>query len=208
MSSANYRIRRATLDDLGAIKPLWESMRLATEDLEKCLTEFQVSENQEGLVVGAIGFRMSGRHGCLHSESYSDYSVADLVRPLIWERLRVLSSNYGIVRLWTRENAPFWNRQGFQIANEENLRNLPDPWKDDGPPWLTLQLKSEEAFLSMEKELGMLMQAEKARTSKMFEQARTIKFIATLLAIVFAVFVIGAVFFLVRKNGGMLMPHR
>jgi N-acetylglutamate synthase-like GNAT family acetyltransferase len=208
MTSTNYRLRRATLDDLGALKPLWESMRFATEDLEKRLTEFQVAENAQGEVVGAIGFRLSGRHGCLHSESYSDFSVADAVRPLIWDRLQVLSSNHGVARLWTQENAPFWNRQGFQTANEANLKNLPDPWKNDGPPWLTLQVKSEEAFVSLEKELGMLMQAEKARTNKMYEQARVIKFIATLIAIVFAVFVIGAVFFLMRKNGGTLMPHR
>src|ERR1017187_6099932 len=208
MTSANHRLRRATLDDLGALRPLWESMRFATDDLEKRLTEFQVAENQEGLIVGAIGFRMSGRHGCLHSESYSDFSVADIVRPLIWDRLRVLSSNHGIARLWTQENAPFWNRQGFQAANEENLKNLPDPWKNGGPRWLTLQLKSEEAFVSLEKELGMLMQAEKARTNKMYERARVIKFVATLLAIIFAVFVIGAVFFLMRMNGGSLTPHR
>ena len=73
---------------------------------------------------------------------------------------------------------------------------------------MTLQLKSEEAFVSLEKDLGMLMQAEKARTKKMFEQARLIKLIATVLAIVLAVFVVGAVVFLGRKNGGTLLPRR
>jgi N-acetylglutamate synthase-like GNAT family acetyltransferase len=208
MTTPAYRVRRATLDDLGALKPLWESMRFPVDDLEKRLTEFQIAENAQGEVVGGIGFRMSGRHGCLHSESYSDFSVTDHVRPLIWDRLKVLTANHGVARLWTQENAPFWTRQGFQPASEENLKNLPPAWSNDGRSWLTIQLKSEEAFVSLEKELSVFMQAEKARTTKMFERARMMKFIALMLAIVFAVFVIGAVVFLMRKNGGTLLPQR
>jgi len=208
MTSANYRVRRATLDDLGALKPLWESMRLPADDLEKRLTEFQVVENPRGEVIGTIGFRMSGRHGCIHSESFSDFSVADVARPLFWERLQVLSSNHGIARLWTQENAPFWNRMGFQPASPEALKNLPETWNNEKPAWLTLQLKSEEAFVSLENELAMFMQAEKARTAKMFEQARVLKFAATAFAIIFAIFVIVAVVFLIQKNGGTLIPRR
>lgn len=207
MSSPNYRVRRATLDDLPALKPLWESMRFNVEDLEKHLTEFQVAENAQGEVVGAIGFRMSGRHGCVHSESYADYSIADVCRPLFGERLQVLSANHGIARLWTQENAPYWNREGFQPADEETLKKLPAAWPNENPAWLTLQLKSEEAFVSMEKELGVFMQAEKARSAKMHEQARLIKFIATGAAIIFGIVVIGALFYLMRKNG-LLIPRR
>ena len=35
-----------------------------------------------------------------------------------------------------------------------------------------IQLKSEEAFISMEKEIAVFMQAEKARTDRMFQRAR------------------------------------
>ena len=208
MNSANLRVRRATLDDLGALKPLWESMRFSAEDLEKHLTEFQVVENAQGEVVGAIGFRMSGRHGCIHSESYADYSIADITRPLFGERLQVLSANHGIARLWTQENAPYWGREGFQPANEETLKKLPPAWLNETPAWLTQQLKSEEAFFSMEKELAVFMQGEKARTTKVHEQARVIKFIATLAAVLFGVFVIGALIFLLRKNGVSRSPRR
>ena len=208
MNPANHRVRRATLDDLGALKPLWESMRFSVEDLEKRLTEFQVAENAQGEVVGTIGFRMSGRHGFIHSESYADYSIADLARPLFGERLKVLSANHGIVRLWTQENAPFWSQAGFVTANEETLKKLPPTWRNENSGWLTLQLKSEDAFVAMEKELAVFMQAEKARTSKIQDQARIIKFIATLAAVLFGVFVIGALIFLMRKNGVSLWPPR
>lgn len=208
MTPANYRVRRATLDDLGALKPLWGSMHLRVEDLEKRLTEFQVAENAQGEVVGAIGFRMSGRYGCIHSESYADYSIADIARPLFGERLKVLSANHGVVRLWTQENAPYWSREGFISAEEDTLKKLPPNWANETPAWLTLQLKSEEAFVSMEKELAVFMQAEKARTSKLHDQAKILRFVATVAAVIFGVFVIGALIFLMKKNGVALIPHR
>lgn len=207
MTPPNYRVRRATLDDLPALKLLWESMRFPVDDLERRLTEFQVAENARGEIVGAIGFRMSGRQGCIHSESYADYSIADIARPLFGERLQVLSANHGIARLWTQENAPYWSREGFQTASEEAANKLPPAWRNEGPTWLTRQLKSEEAFDSMEKELAVFMQAEKARSGKMHKQARLIKFVATLAAVLFGVFVIGALVFLMRKHGVTLIPR-
>jgi len=208
MTAPSYRVRRATLDDLNALKPLWEIMRFNAVDLEKRLTEFQVAEIDEGEIVGAIGFRMTGRHGCIHSECYADYSIADIARPLFGERLKVLSANHGIVRLWTQEDAPYWSREGFIPADEETLKKLPPDWVNETPAWLTLQLKSEEAFVSMEKELAVFMQAEKARTSKLRDQAKIIRFIATLAAVVFGVFVVGALIFLMKKNGVSLIPRR
>ncbi len=207
MTPPNHRVRRATLDDLGTLKPLWESMRFSVDALEKRLTEFQVAENALGEVVGTIGFRMNERHACIHSESYSDYSVADICRPLFGERLKVLSANHGIARLWTQENAPYWNREGFQPADEETLKKIPAAWLTENPAWLTLQLKSEEAFVSLEKELGAFMQAEKARAAKMREQARLIKIFATCAAVIFGIVVIGALVYLMRKNG-LLLPRR
>jgi N-acetylglutamate synthase-like GNAT family acetyltransferase len=208
MTPAPYHIRRATLDDLPELKPLWESMRLPVDELEKRLTEFQVVETRAGEVAGAVGFRMSGRNGCIHSESFSDFSVADSARPLFWDRFQVLASNHGIARLWTQDDSPFWKRNGFQPPTPEILKNLPEAWRHEGRPWLTLQLKSEEAFVSLEKELAVFMQSEKARTEKMFQHARMLKTFATLLAIMLAIVVIGAMIFLVRKNGGTLLPPR
>jgi len=183
-------------------------MHFSLADLEKRLTEFQVAENAQGEVVGAIGFRISGRHGGIHSECYADYSIADLARPLFGERLKVLSANHGIVRLWTQEQAPYWGREGFISADEGTLKKLPAAWSNENPAWLTLQLKSEDAFVSMENELAVFMQTEKARTSKIYEQAKLIKFIATVMAVLFGVFVIGALILLMRKNGVSLIPRR
>ena len=208
MQVSEYRLRRATLDDLATLRPLWESMRLPVEDLDKRLTEFQVVETREGQIAGVIGFRMLHGQGWLHSEAFADFSVADTVRPLIWERIKTLSSNHGVLRLWTQESAPFWSRNGFQSASTEALKKLPEPWRESNGKWLTLQLKNEEAIASLDKELAMFMEAERRRTARAFERARVLKFIAMLVAVVFAVFVIGAIIYLARKNPGLLTPSR
>ena len=208
MSSGHFRVRRATLDDLDVLRPMWDSMRFPVSDLERRLTEFQVAEDADGRVVGTLGFQISERHARVHSEAYSDFAAADTARPLFWERLKALSMNHGIARLWTQETVPFWKQNGFLPANAEALKKLPAAWKDETGGWLTLPLKNEESIISLEKELAMFMAAEKQRTDRAFQHARTLKMIATALAVIFAIFVAGALFYLVRKNPGLLIPHR
>src|ERR1700722_5229790 len=76
MNPQTLRIRRATVDDRAALKTLWTSMRLPVDELEKRLTEFQVVEHYDGEVVGAIGIQFSRQHALLHSEGYTDFSIA------------------------------------------------------------------------------------------------------------------------------------
>jgi hypothetical protein len=203
MNSAQYRVRRATLDDLHALRPLWESMRFPVADLERRLTEFQVGETADGRVLGAVGFQISGRHARIHSEAYADFAEADPMRPLLWDRLHALAKNQGVARLWTQEGAPFWTRCGLRRADAEAFKKLPPEWRQETGAWLTLQLKDEDVIVSLEKELAMFMQAEKQRTARAFQQARALKFIATLAAIILAIFVAVAVIYMLRKNPGL-----
>ena len=179
-------------------------MRLPVADLERRLTEFQVVQDQNGQLVGAIGFQMEQRHGRIHSEAFSDFAMADTVRPSLWDRVHSLTVNHGIARLWTREDAPFWKRNGFQPASPEDIKKLPSAWAGTTSGWLTLQLKNEDTIVSLEKELAMFMEAEKQRTARAFRHARMLKVAATFLAVAFAIFVIVALFYLFRRNPGML----
>jgi len=116
MNPSDYRMRRATLDDIGILKTLWESMRLPAGDLERRLTEFQVIEGPDGKVMGALGFQIAERQACIHSEAFTDFSIADSVRPVFLKRIQSLAMNHGVMRLWTREHAPFFsssNRTGI-----------------------------------------------------------------------------------------------
>ncbi len=200
MTVTTYRVRRAVLDDLAALKPLWESMRLPTADLEKRLTEFQVAEDAGGTVVGAVGCQIADRYARIHSEAYSDFAMADSIRPHLWERLQAVARNHGIVRLWTQEQAPFWKQQGLRPAPPDVLKKLPPAWATGDPEWLTTSLKDEESIVSLEKEFAMYMQAEKQRTAQTFRHARTLKLIATALAIIFAIFVVFAITVMLRHN--------
>ncbi len=120
-------------------------MRLPADELEKQLKEFQVVEDAEGNVLGAVGIQISKQHALLYGEGFSDFSVADAARELFWERIQTLAANHGIFRIWTQETSPFWTRWGFQPANAEILSRLPEEWKATEGKWLTLELKNEEA---------------------------------------------------------------
>jgi N-acetylglutamate synthase-like GNAT family acetyltransferase len=208
MSSPNHRVRRATLEDLPGLKTLWSLMHLPVDELEKRLTEFQVVESPDRQLVGALGIQIVRQHAWLHSESYRDFAVADEVRPLLMERIQSLAANHGVFRLWTREKAPFWTRRGFQPTTTEVLKKLPEAWAGSGSDWLTLQLKDEQAISSVEKELALFMESEKLRTQRTLEQARALKLVATVIALILAILVAGAVVYIIHKNPTMFNPVR
>jgi N-acetylglutamate synthase-like GNAT family acetyltransferase len=206
MTASALRVRRATVDDLETLRPLWTSMHLPVEKLEPRLTEFQVVENTEGKVLGGIALELTERQGRLHSEGYTDFSIADAARDLLWGRVQTLASNHGVFRVWTQENIPFWTRTGFKPADAETLNRLPAAWTEENAAWLTLQLKDEAAIASLEKELAMFMASEKRQSDRVFQQARIMKTLALLAALVLAMCAMGGVIFLLVKRPDIL--HR
>jgi hypothetical protein len=207
MTSANYRVRRATLDDIAQLTSLWQTMHFPIDELAKRITEFQVAENAEGQVVGAVGLQLLERHGRLHSEGFTDFALADALRPQLWERLRSVAANNGLVRLWTQEQAPFWSHCGLAKADPESLEKMPAAWRSFKGQWLTLKLKEDiEEVLSADKEFALFMQSERERTERAFQQAKILKFIATLLALAVLFLVMAGAFLLIRRNPALL--HR
>jgi N-acetylglutamate synthase-like GNAT family acetyltransferase len=205
MNPSTIRIRRATTDDFQSLKSLWISMRFPADGLEKRLTEFQVVETADGQIVGAIGVQIIGQHALLHSEGYTDFAVADAARQLFWERIQTITAHYGVFRLWTQENSPFWVRWGFQPATIELLERLPAEWKRSEGKWLTLQLKNEEAIAALDKELEAFRESEKKRTEETLEQARTMTTTITVIAFVVGIVLIGVAFYLFMRRGFLPM---
>lgn len=203
MSATPLQARRATLEDLGALKGLWEMMRFPAGELEKQLTDFQVVTDAAGVVVGAIAFQMAQRQGRIHSESFSDFSLAEKARPRLWERIQSLCTNHGIVRLWTLEQAPFWAHTGFQPAPATVLEKLPEQWDRLKPGWQFLQLRDDQALASLDKEFAMFVASEKQRSETAIGQARVLKTITTVIALIIAALIFGAAayIFLTRKVG-------
>ncbi|MEI7533352.1 MAG: hypothetical protein WCK57_03215 [Verrucomicrobiae bacterium] len=182
-------IRRATVDDLPALKSLWLAARLSAEELENRLTEFHVVESH-GTFAGAIGVQIARQHARVHSEDYTDFSVADAARELFWERLQKLAANHGIFRIWTQEKSPFWTHWGFQPAHAEILERLPEEWKSLDGRWLTLELKNEDAIKSaLNNQFAGFMESEKKQTADVAAKARKISVFFTV--IFFAISLIG-----------------
>ena len=201
MSSPNYRVRRATLDDISQLTALWKVMHFAVEDLARRITEFQVAESADGKVVGAVGLQVAERQGRVHSESFSDFALAEQLRPLLWDRVHAVATNHGLLRLWTQEQAPFWSHCGMVPTDAGTLEKLPAPWRAIPGAWLTLKLREDiESVVSLDKEFALFMESEKQRTERAFQHARMLKFVATLIAVGVFVLVMVAFFFVIRKN--------
>ncbi len=176
-------------------------MHLPANELEKRLTEFQVIETAGGQIIGAIGVQIVRQHALLHSEGYTDFSVADAARELFWERIQTIAAHHGVFRLWTQENSPFWARWGFQPANAETLARLPGEWNRSEGKWLTFQLKDEEAIAALDKELAQFRESEKQRTAQTLDQARTMTKTFTVILFALGIILIGvAIFLFMRSN--------
>lgn len=196
MNSEGYRVRRATTDDMGALVPLWKSGHLPAEQLDKRFTEFQIVESADGKLLGAIGLRIAGSEGQIHSEAYSDFGLTDRLRPLLWERLLSVAANHGLFRLWTDEPAPFWKKEcGFSGPSGEALARFPVQFGKANSKIQVLQLKDDRAAPnSLDAEFALFKAEEKERSQKMYQQARFFKSVAIgLSVVVFICFVIGLI---------------
>jgi N-acetylglutamate synthase-like GNAT family acetyltransferase len=207
MNSSAYRVRRATLDDLPQLMALWSSMHLPPDELGKRVTEFQVAETERSDIVGAVGMQIAQKQGKIHSEAFSDFALADLLRPILWERLQSVATNHGLLRLWTQEQAPFWRHCGLTKADDDSLQKLPAAWKGQDADWLTLKLRDDlETLVSADQEFAMFMESEKQRSLRTMQHAKVLKFIAALVAFGVILMVLFAAGYLVRKNPNLL--HR
>lgn len=207
MNPSPYQVRRATVDDLPQLRVLWQAMAFPATDLEKRLTEFQVAVVPDGGLVGAVGLQVCNDHGLIHSEAFVDFSVADDVRPLLWERLQAMATNHGLFRVWTQEQAPFWSRCGLHVATPEVLAKLPAQWQTTGARWLSFRRREEiSGAIPVEREFELFMQAEKQRTQATLEQAKMLKTVATIVAVILAAAVIGAALYFLRRNPQVLAP--
>ena len=197
MSSPEYTLRRATVDDLVGLKILWERVHLQVLDLERRLTEFQLAVSETGDLMGAIGLQIDSKQGKIHSEALAQPENQDFFRQQFWERLQIVARNHGLVRLWTEEPSPFWTQRGFQPADPELAgKRLPPAFGVSTKHWLTLQLREESATaISLEHEFDVFQAAQKESADRLMRQAGMLKTFAYTLLFV-AVIVAG--YFVVR----------
>lgn len=201
MNPANYEVRRATVEDLQALRELWQAAGFNSLDLERRTAEFQVVAVGAQVCAG-IGFRVAGLNAQVHSEVFADPANADLHRDLLWTRLQNLARNHGLVRLWTQERAPFWTAQKFAIVSGEVMAKLPAAFTAPGT-WLALQLKDETAATNVDREFELFKQVSAAEREETLRKARVLKLVAVIISVaIFGMVALGA--FLYFKHSGSL----
>jgi N-acetylglutamate synthase-like GNAT family acetyltransferase len=174
-----YELRRATLEDLPALKALWAAERLAVSELEKRFTEFQLAIDQNGNIAGAIGLRMQKQHGHVHSEAFTHRDDAVVLRPLLWQRILMVAKNNGLARLWTMPIASFYREQGMTEVDETIRAKLPEIFGNPKSDWISLKLKEEnQNVISLEKEFEIFAQSQKDATEQLMNQAKAFRIIA------------------------------
>jgi N-acetylglutamate synthase-like GNAT family acetyltransferase len=194
MTIPNVQVRRATVEDIARLVPLWQQEDLPWQALEKRFKEFQLVEEPGGELLGALGLEISGTEGRLHSEVFAHPEQADALRDMLWERMQVVAKNHGLLRIWSQFATPFWHHNGFQYASAETLAKLPAAFGNGGQPWQFVQLREEIAApVSIDKEFAAFKEMERENTEKMLRQAKVLKMVAAV--IVMAVFILVALFF-------------
>lgn len=192
-------IRRATIEDLPALRALWRKADLLVPEVEKHLTEFQVALSTDGCLVGCAGLQISQKHGKIHHVIYAEPGLEEELRRVFFERLKTLSRNYGLVRLWTREPALFWRSSGFQPATDNALRDFPPPFGSPREDWLTLPLASEHHVAAVEQELELFKMAQVHLTEKTLRQVKRVKIIAWIVLVISLGFLLFLGIYYVRR---------
>jgi N-acetylglutamate synthase-like GNAT family acetyltransferase len=209
MNPEEHQVRRATVDDLQQLRAIWQTSRLNVETLEKRLTEFQVADDGTGKLAAAVGLKIVGQNGLLHSEVIPDPGIADQLRELFLKRIRTLATNHALVRIWTLETAPFWQRNGFTLASDEATARLPEEWrKDQTAGWLMLQLRaiSEDGQSPEEQAMKLFVAAQREETAELMRRAKVVKVVATCIAFLIVVLIGFAILYVLRNNPRMLTP--
>jgi len=190
------------VDDLAQLIALWQAAHLPAGELEKQFTDFQVAEDGQGKLAAAIALQIDGSAGRVHSETFADFGLTDILRPALWDRLLVVARNHGLFRLWTEESAPWWRKDaGFSAASDEILQKLPESFGSRQAAWLTLRIKEEGADPALlEKEIAIFKETERLRREKLIYRGKVLRIIGTLISALLLLFALGVLFYVLKNR--------
>lgn len=187
-----FQTRRATIEDLPQLIPLWQLERLPAELLEKRFTEFQLVTDEAGLVLATIGLKISGPAGWLHSEAIARPELADRLRELLWKRLQVVMQNHALELLWTKLKGAWCREEGFAPAREEQLALLPPAFQTAEGTWNVKILRAAAAKATLENEFAHLKLMQQEEAARLQARVRWIKRIALGCTVLVFLVMIGA----------------
>jgi N-acetylglutamate synthase-like GNAT family acetyltransferase len=198
MEPAPLESRRATIEDLGALEILWSQSGLPAAELVKFLTEFHVVTDPDGQILHAIGLLVEGDQALLHSEALSvPQSIEpDACRAAVWRRLRILARNQGISRIWTQEDAEYWQVSGYQPISESQLpAELPSFVPREAGWWMHQSPDAAQADLMVQREFA-LWKTQREQESQSFQQrVKAFRAVALVLFALSLILLLGFLFY-------------
>lgn len=198
MEPAPLESRRATIEDLGALEILWSQSALPATELGKFLTEFHVVTDSDGQILHAIGLLVEGDQALLHSEALSaPQSIEpDACRAAAWKRLRILARNQGISRIWTQEDAEYWQVSGYQPISESQLpAELPSFVPREAGWWMHQSPDAAQADLMVQREFA-LWKTQREQESQSFQQrVKAFRAVALVLFALSLILLLGFLFY-------------
>ncbi|HEY1170504.1 MAG TPA: hypothetical protein VGH19_03960 [Verrucomicrobiae bacterium] len=196
MSLPVHTVRRATINDLATLRAIWSEERFAVGELERRFTEFQIVESSDGKIIGALALQIQGNQGHIHSEAIAMPEHTEAVRAVLWDRLKKVATNHGLVRLWTPAVHTHWTKADFRAPTEAEQGKRASQFGQSLEGWLVLQLKEEvEHAISLEHELAIFREAQKAESAAFNEQAKKVKVLTLVVALLFAGVVTVGIFY-------------
>lgn len=187
-----FQTRRATIEDLPQLIPLWRLEQLPAQALEKRFTEFQLVTDEAGVLLAAIGLKISGPAGWLHSEAIARQELAGPLRELLWKRLQVAIQNHALELLWTQVNAGWWREQGFAPADAEKLTLLPPAFGNHAGTWNVMTLRAATARAALEHEFAHLKILQQEEAARLQTRVRWLKRLALGFTVLIFLIMIGS----------------
>ncbi|HTI69834.1 MAG TPA: hypothetical protein VMF06_07700 [Candidatus Limnocylindria bacterium] len=191
MDHLAYQSRRATPDDVPALQALWQKAELPWNELESYIDEFVVVPGPEGVLIGALGIMVEGIEALLHSEALMVVEDADEVREAMWKRVQNLARAGGAKRVWTQEDALFWQTLGFTKATPAIVTEAKASFLEQTGDWLVFPLFNPEKAQEIIREHMAVWETQ--RIEAVSEYKNRTRLIKQVLWIVFGVMVAIAV---------------
>lgn len=176
MESLQVELRRATIEDIDALARLWRACDLDVSGLERRLTEFHVALDDEQRLLGAIGLRLQGGEGCLHTEAYHDVEGMNVAREALLERVGKMADALGLHRMWTTLDLPALGERAFEEPDEESMEAFPREFGDWRQNWRIALLRDPSAApANLEKQLAMLTIQNRESSQQIVRSAKIVK---------------------------------
>jgi hypothetical protein len=102
--------------------------------------------------------------------SVPQFVEPDACRAAVWKRLRILTRNQGISRIWTQEDAEYWRVSGYQLISESQLpRDLPSFVQREAGWWMHQSPDAAQTDLLVQREFA-LWKTQREQESQSFQQ--------------------------------------